>query len=367
MAEKGDKGPLKTALREKIDLDDSRPLTAGDVQQAIQLPAYARQVASIILFSESEWMYRPQKLSALDKLTNRSKISKNLNWEAEKERIEQFDWMTEAGEKLGLPGHGQMYHFHPIWVASALQAGKFIFTLEIMKTLYPRIQEDRIPDLQDIAAELNANLTFFKLDTVLRRSHFFAQVLEETGATLAVEEDFRYGINALKATFSYFSANPDEADAHGYEVIEGKIKRNGQPMNILDFQAIANGAYGDRPGLGNNGHQSGDGWRFRGRGLKQLTGRYNYSEFTKWHSQNQRHWPNDAVDFVAEPDRLTSIKYALRSAVYFWLEKKLYEIADSGAGAREVDLITDKVNRRTASRDARKKWFADLWNSETLK
>ena len=73
------------------------------------------------------------------------------------------------------------------------------------------------------------------------------------------------------------------------------------------------------------------------------------------------------MDFVAEPDRLTSIKYALRSAVYFWLKNKLYEIADSGAGAREVDLITDKVNRRTASRDARKKWFAGLWNSETLK
>ncbi len=149
MAEKGDKGPLKTALREKIDLDDSLPLTANDVQQAIQLPAYAQQVASVILFSESEWMYRPQKLSALDKLTNRSKISKNLNWEAEKERVEQFDWMTEAGEKLGLPGHGQMYHFHPVWTASSFSSGRtapfFSSTPGNVKIEFPRGLKDEGP------------------------------------------------------------------------------------------------------------------------------------------------------------------------------------------------------------------------------
>ncbi len=149
MAEKGDKGPLKTALREKIDLDDGRPLTANDVQQAIQLPAYAQQVASVILFSESEWMYRPQKLSALDKLTNRSKISKNLNWEAEKERVEQFDWMTEAGEKLGLPGHGQMYHFHPVWTASSFSSGRtapfFSSTPGNVKIEFPRGLKDEGP------------------------------------------------------------------------------------------------------------------------------------------------------------------------------------------------------------------------------
>lgn len=366
MAEKGDKGPLKTALHEKIDLDDSHPLTANDIQQAIQLPAYAQQVASVILFSESEWMYRPQKLSALDKLTNRSKISKNLNWEAEKERVEQFDWMTEVGEKLGLPGHGQMYHFHPVWLQNHLKSGKFIFTLELMKTIYPELNQNRFPELLEMIDELNAHLDFFKLNTQLRRCHFFAQILEETGPLLVVAEDLTYSAIALKNTFSYFRGKPDEADEHGYDVKLGKIKKNGLSMDHRDYQAIANGAYGNRSELGNRGHNTGDGWAYRGRGLKQLTGRSNYSDFDKWHQQHQHMWPKDVENFLENPDRLTSMKYAVRSAVYFWLKNRLYEVADAGGMSTDVDLITDKVNRHTSSRAARRNHFQKLLKSRVL-
>lgn len=120
-------------------------------------------------------------------------------------------------------------------------------------------------------------------------------------------------------------------------------------MRQSDFEAIANGAYGGRSDLGNGDHASGDGWKFRGRGLKQLTGRSNYHDFTTWHKANQEQWPDDLVDFEENPDLLLQMKCAARSAAYFWVANKLPAKADRGADADAVNSITAVVNLDTKS------------------
>jgi predicted chitinase len=74
-------------------------------------------------------------------------------------------------------------------------------------------------DLQAIADELNSHLRFYQLDTSLRREHFFAQVMQETGQSLSVEEGFVWKASALKSKFSYLRASPTVADTHGYATI----------------------------------------------------------------------------------------------------------------------------------------------------
>jgi predicted chitinase len=90
--------------------------------------------------------------------------------------------------------------------------------------------------------------------------------------------------------------------------------------------------------LGNGDEASGDGYKYRGRGMMQLTGKTNYSKFTISHNQKN---PSDPRDFVANPDLLvTDAKYGIESAFYFWDAARINPIADSD----DVSRVTTAVN-----------------------
>jgi putative chitinase len=80
-----------------------------------------------------------------------------------------------------------------------------------------------------------------------------------------------------------------------------------------------------------------------------LTGRGNYREFNDWHERNFR----EGLVFEADPDRAAEPVYAVRSAVFFWLERGLPALADAGLTDDATDSITDRINRYTESRAAR--------------
>ena len=138
-----------------------------------------------------------------------------------------------------------------------------------------------------MASELNEHIDFYELNTPLKRCHFFAQIVQETGKNLRTIEDATYSVTALKSLFS--NANtlryPDGkliAEVHGYETthisggIKSRYKSDGSLFTSDDEVAILNLIYAGRD-TGNGDFESGDGSRFRGRGLKQVTGRYNLS------------------------------------------------------------------------------------------
>ncbi len=123
--------------------------------------------------------------------------------------------------------------------------------------------------------------------------------------------------------------------------------------------AIANHAYVNRNGNGDIA--SGDGWRYRGRGIFQLTGRANYHAFTHSHAELF----GEEVDFEANPDLLTQPKYAVRSALFFWVDNGLFAIADRGVNDSAANAITRVINRDTpkASYKARRENADGLFRS----
>jgi hypothetical protein len=207
IAEKDDKGPMKSRLYEIIDRNRDGKMTATELQAALERPAHAQSISQMILYKESEWFQQPKIWDALDELLGHSGSTPHLNWLAEKQRIAQMGWWREVAEKVGLPSWGSVYHFHPIGLMGFFSSNRFKFSLEIMRSIYPELSEGRYGDLQKIADELNANLDFFKLDTPLRRTHFFAQIQQETGVNLSIDEEFGYGADALINLFSYFRKN----------------------------------------------------------------------------------------------------------------------------------------------------------------
>jgi putative chitinase len=148
-------------------------------------------------------------------------------------------------------------------------------------------------------------------DTRLRLAHFFAQVLHESGCMRFDMENLNYSSEALLKVFGKYFTTKEEADAYAR-----------QP------EKIANKVYANR--MGNRGELSGDGWKYRGRGLIQLTGRNNYKAFAEWVGDDR---------IMDEPD-LVSSEYAVHSAVFFWDRNNLNKLADKD----DVVGVTRKIN-----------------------
>jgi putative chitinase len=186
-----------------------------------------------------------------------------------------------------------------------------------------------VPDA--VIAQIPSVMSTFKIDTALRLSHFLAQCGHESAGFKAVQENLNYGAKGLLGIFKkYF---PTEAKALQYERKPEKI---------------ANLVYGSR--MGNGDEASGDGYKFRGRGYIQLTGKNNYAAFGKAINE----------DITANPD-LVSTKYPLLSAAWFWSSNSLNALADKGADDASVTAITKRVNGGTIGLPDRIKHFKEYY------
>ena len=176
---------------------------------------------------------------------------------------------------------------------------------------------------------LNEALAEHGIDTPLRVAHFLSQVLLESGKMRHVEENLSYSADRLLVVFGkYFKTT---ADAQAYHRKPEKI---------------ASRVYANR--IGNGPEATGEGYRYRGRGLIQLTGKNNYQAFSDW--------IND--DVVADPDRVAN-QYVVHSAVFFWTKNNINALADKD----DVVRVTKRINGGTHGLDDRK---AILAKAKTL-
>lgn len=337
---------------------------AADEMRALRDNKWLRFRASrLIPKHRSEWASQSEYQSFFEKVLTR--VAAEPYHEAEMERLRNLVWWDEVQKavKGPFPASPEVFHIHPVALVGNFGESGFRFTLKMMQRLFPHAAAQ---DLQEIADELNGHLKLYRLDTPLRRTHFFAQIMQETGANLNLEESFVWKASALISRFSYFRNHPAEAREHGYAVTR-PIKADGTRMSRADFEAIANGAYGGRSELGNGSRESGDGWKFRGRGMKQLTGRANYRAFTAWQYSHHADFEHDELNYEENPDLLVHPKYAARSAAFFWVSNNLANLADQGPGSDQVNAITAIVNFHTDSYAARVRNFRKIWEAGDFK
>ena len=187
-----------------------------------------------------------------------------------------------------------------------------------------------IPDA--VIAMIPDTAAKFQINTPLRLAHFLAQCGHESGGFRATQENLNYSAKGLAGIFKkYF---PTEAAAAPYAR---------QP------QKIASKVYGGR--MGNGAEASGEGYKFRGRGYIQLTGKENYTAFGK----------SIGEDIISNPDVVAS-KYALLSAAWFFNKNGLHKMADEGASDIVVTKITKRVNGGTIGLPDRIKHFKEYYH-----
>jgi len=180
--------------------------------------------------------------------------------------------------------------------------------------------------LQQYVAPLNATMAKHSIGTKLREAMFLAQVGHESGGLKFVEENLNYGWQGLRRIFGkYF---PTDILARRYE------RRK---------EAIANKVYANR--MGNGDEASGDGWRFRGRGLIQITGKNNYLAIMKAYKFSTI---EATIAWMETPEGETE------SAGWFWTANNLNQLSDASA----IISVTKKINGGTNGIDDRKAIYA---------
>jgi putative chitinase len=235
------------------------------------------------------------------------------------------DWQTKNGLTAdGIVGDAtwsKMFSGEPQTAQTGALVPASAFKLENLK--------GHIPDA--VIAQIPDTAKKFNITTPLRLAHFLAQCGHESGGFKAVSENLNYGAKGLRGIFpKYF---PTDALAAQYERKPEKI---------------ANRVYSSR--MGNGDEASGEGWKFRGRGYIQLTGKSNYTSFDKTVDD----------DILANPD-LVANKYPLASAAFFFNNNSLWAICDKGADDATVTAVTKRVNGGTIGLADRLKHFKEYY------
>lgn len=183
-----------------------------------------------------------------------------------------------------------------------------------LKSLQERIGV--IPDGVFGPNTMKAAMNFFKM-TPERAAHFFGQTAHETGGFTLFTENLNHSAQSLQNTFGkYFPGNLEESYAKNPE-------------------KIANRVYANR--MGNGNEASGDGWKYRGRGAIQLTGKSNYKAFSEYIKN---------PEIMKNPD-LISTTYSFESALFFFDKNKLWRICDKGVTKSVILELTKRINGGT--------------------
>lgn len=185
-------------------------------------------------------------------------------------------------------------------------------TSETLRKIYPLSK-----NIEKYAVALDKAMQECGIDTAERARAFLAQVGHESAQLNRVEENLKYSAQALRKVFPKYFPTQQEAVMYAYHP-----------------EQIANRVYADR--IGNGNEKSGDGWKYRGRGLIQITGRDNYVAMSALMGKDLTVWP----------DALLMPLDACRSAALWWKANGLNALADKLATdeRKTFEAITRRVN-----------------------
>ncbi|PIA73905.1 hypothetical protein CDR19_07010 [Ectopseudomonas toyotomiensis] len=291
LIEEAERGPILSKLYEIIDQPDEKgvrdnKLTPEEFKAALAKPWLAQQLSLLISQHESEWFWNESKWNQLDKLMEHTPEDPNPQWVREKERIKTLSWWKEFAGQPGIAADGVAWHFQPIGLTSNFytSAGEEITVPFLEKMLgktgdwftgrggprgFAKMFEENYPgiykfDKHEFVKMLNAALSKYEITTGYQKAHFVAQCFHES---------------------AHFETTIEFDSGEGYNPgVHPKAELNG------------NTAIGDGP-------------KYKGKGLIQLTWKNNYGRYSDYRG----------VDFVANPDLIASDMFnAIDASCWFW-------------------------------------------------
>ncbi|MHC5350620.1 glycoside hydrolase family 19 protein [Metapseudomonas furukawaii] len=318
-ADASDKGPVRQRLLEIIDADGDGTITAREVQEALKVPAHAQSISQLVIHYESEWFYQQRKWDSLDKVLGHSGSTPILNWVAEKERIKELSWWEDVAGAGVLPASGSISCIHPLTIGISLATTRRI-TVEFLEKVtgktgdwftgvggsasfvkefpenYPNIY---MFDKYEFVEILNELLHRYGIETPYQQAHFISQCFHEC---------------------ANFETTVEFASGERYNP----------------------GAHPDA--IKNENTDPGDGPKYKGKGLIQLTWKKNYRLYSCF----------KGGDFVSNPNLIAEdMNLAIDVSCWFWRKNGAVHKKYDAKGdinilienePRNVGLITLAVN-----------------------
>ena len=209
-------------------------------------------------------------------------------------------------------------------------------TIQMLTKLFPKTK-----NISEVA-EILEKYSNFGINTNIRLAHFLAQVREEVGEEFKpISENLNYSEKSSLKLFK--NMTPELAEKYARD----------EDTPIADQVAIANIAYAGK--LGNSKEsdsdkdgkldEDDDGWKYRGAGILQITGKFNYEEVQK---RIDKYAPISNINILISKD-IHTLEGSILAGLGFWMWKDLYKIADLGTKEINVDNVTKVINLNTES------------------
>ena len=328
-------------LLNRIDSSVS-PYSSQEYLSAIHNPSYRDVKNKMIVKHPSEWYHKKETSvwqSFLNKLT-----SDAPEWREYCEGyLDKMVWMQDASKlKLG----SSLWHMHPLAFLGALSSTNDLITLEML--LAANLGKNK-SQCEKVLPYINKYAKAYSIKVPKEIAHFLSQIGHESGFSVT-EENLNYSAKGMRRIFGCVKG-PTHYNKVTDDCNLGRLRNKlwSEESNYAHHpENLANYVYASR--MGNGDERSGDGYKYRGRGMIQLTGKDGYRGFTKKHNEMN---PNDPQDFVSSPDLLISeVEYGVESAFSFWVSKKL-NVKAKNASVSEVTAIVNGAQNGYDDRLAR--------------
>lgn len=333
-----------------LDRDQNGVVDADELRSALQDAQSRGQLSRLLVRHDSEWG-----------VTWRQKVEKHLQdskarllalppaclsaaeQQQQQAHLHLIEMETQRIKQLAIElalFNQPLVFMHPLLVVQLLNTTKAIaelVTKEMLVVLVPELADENCDEL---LRYLNQFMTVFEINTPLRICHFLAQMAHESRFRPRAENLNYTSTQRIHEIFGCtggpraYDASTDSCERGIYT---GRNDLWNHPQDyVRNPERLANLVYSGR--LENGAPSSGYGYKYRARGLIQLTGRQNYRLLTEFHN---RTYPNDPQDFIANPDLLCSLlKYAVESSAFYWDMRQINIYADQD----NFTTVTGRIN-----------------------
>jgi len=330
--QKNELDPMFKSIMDELDLEKDKnaavSFEAGKLKDLLLSPVQQRRLTGIVAKHDSEW----KKTRAADfsqtcgvyRANGKEEIAKRIE-----KRVEDLSIKLEVDE---FNTDKQAYYLHPLGMIGWLRTESLLITPEMVNAVAAGKGNDEV-----LLAALNKYAEQYEINTLLRIAHFLAQCAHESGGFTATAEGTSFSRAGAGNKFKKF-VQADSATKERLCPIDQKYCNQPDLFNYVYANSNGNGS-----------ETSGDGYKYRGGGYIQITGREKYKGYTKVHNAKN---PSDQQDFEANPNLVrTNIEYGVESAMFWWRNmgsvstyKDCNRLADLGATEAELIMMSANVN-----------------------
>ncbi|MEN5017987.1 hypothetical protein ABEH87_16745 [Erwinia sp. Eh17-17] len=331
-------------LLKQMDKNGDGQFSEDEYLQAIQLPAYRDHLYRIIAKHPSEWWYGkddPLWKTYLDTLTEDA-----ATWKTYLETfIDRLTWMKQVAGMGPDP-----WHMHPVVFLDTITVSVDLITLDMLKVASPVANETYLANILPL---MNKFAKKYNINSKFRIFHFLAQCAHESEFKIK-EENLNYRAKRMREVYGCVKGMRNYISATD-ECRLGRLRdklwteENKYAMNAYNLGSYV---YADR--MGNDNENSGEGYKYRGRGIIQLTGKSQYIKINNLYKNKN---PDTAVNIVSNPDLITSeLNVGIEVAFLFWDLNSINSIADKD----NIRDVTEAVNGGSNGLDDRAKRLHNL-------